>query len=261
MRALVVSIWVFINLVFFGMCGYMYLLWSQYWMYIERQTETTTSIYDQQIYFYNRGYYPSDLNLNKTSNKPFPETKPRKKHSVFKENSTVTILKNSKPRYGTRMRFSTLINRLFFRFPNLQPKDLEFDSKKYYCLKSDTKSDCDTKTELFKDVILKELRKVLMDEGNILKIGQENPYNVHYRGVRGSFEDKLPRTLLCQFKAIPLKILQRSDVGSHALREFLPKRGLFENKSFNSCAIIASAGGLKNSNLGKFIGKNGNVCR
>lgn len=101
MRALVVSIWVFINLVFFGMCGYMYLLWSQYWMYMERQTEATTSIYDQQIYFYNRGYYPSDAIANKSIIKPLPENKPRKKHSIFKENSTVTLIKNSKPRYAT----------------------------------------------------------------------------------------------------------------------------------------------------------------
>lgn len=104
MRALVVSIWVFINLVFFGMCGYMYLLWSQYWMYMERQTEATTSIYDQQIYFYNRGYYPSDAIVNKSINsKPLPETKLRKKHSIYKENSTVTLIKNSKPRYATRV--------------------------------------------------------------------------------------------------------------------------------------------------------------
>lgn len=99
MRALVVSIWVFINLVFFGMCGYMYLLWSQYWMYMERQTEATTSIYDQQIYFYNRGYYPSEVSSNKTVHYLVPEVKPRKKHSIFKENSTVTLIKNSKPRY------------------------------------------------------------------------------------------------------------------------------------------------------------------
>lgn len=142
-----------------------------------------------------------------------------------------------------------------FRFPNLQPKDFEFDSKKYYCTDSDAKNDCDMKTSVFKDELLMELKKVLMDESNILKVGVENHYNVNYRGVRGNFIDKLPRSLLCQLKEIPLRTLQRSDVGSHALKDFLPKRGLFENKHFNSCAIVASAGGLKNSNLGQFIGK------
>jgi hypothetical protein len=39
MRAVAVSVWIFINLVFVGMCGYIYLLWSQYWQYVERQQE------------------------------------------------------------------------------------------------------------------------------------------------------------------------------------------------------------------------------
>lgn len=137
----------------------------------------------------------------------------------------------------------------------MQPKDFEFDSKKYYCVESDAKIDCDIKTSIFKDQLLKELRKVFMDESNILKVGIENPYNVHYRGVRGNFVDKPPRSLLCALHEIPLRMLQRIDVGAHPLKNLLPKRGLFENKGFNSCAIIASAGGLKNSNLGKLIGK------
>lgn len=95
MRALVVSIWVFINLVFFGMCGYMYLLWSQYWMSMDRQTDTATSTYDQQIYFYNRGYY---LNEVRHSNASVPEVTLRKKHSTAKDNVTVTLIKNSRPR-------------------------------------------------------------------------------------------------------------------------------------------------------------------
>lgn len=110
------------------------------------------------------------------------------------------------------------------------------------------------KTSVFKDELLKELRKVFTDESNILKVGIENPYNVHYRGVRGNFMDKPPRSLLCQLKEVPLRTLQRMEVESHTLKGYLPKRGLFENKMFNSCAIIASAGGLKNSKLGRFIG-------
>lgn len=151
--------------------------------------------------------------------------------------------------------FSEACNNRCFRFPNLQPKDLEFDSKKYYCLERDSKGDCDMKTIAFKDEILRELRKVFMDESNILKVGVENPYNVDYRGVRGNFLDKPPRTLLCQLKEIAMRTLQRLDVGYHNLKHFLPTAELFDGKRFNSCAIIASSGALKNSNLGAFIGK------
>ncbi|KAJ3654917.1 hypothetical protein Zmor_014069 [Zophobas morio] len=241
MRALVVSIWVFINLVFFGMCGYMYLLWSQYWMFMERQTGTTTSTYDQQIYYYNRGFLPNDT--NKTHN--ITETKLRTKHSL-KDNITFTLIKNSKP-----------------RFPNLQGKDFELDTKKYICLKNDTPSDCSKKTTEFKEKILKELRRVLEDESNILKSAGENPYNVQYEGTKGNFGDKAAKEIMCELKKLRVKTLKRGDVvgGPKNLGDFLPKRSLFENKKFNSCAIVASAGALKDSNLGKTIDSHDLVLR
>ncbi|XP_044266356.1 beta-galactoside alpha-2,6-sialyltransferase 1 [Tribolium madens] len=239
MRALVVSIWVFINLVFFGMCGYMYLLWSQYWMFIERQTGTTTSTYDQQIYYYNRGFLPND------SNKTHNETKLRIKHSL-KDNVTVTLIKNSKP-----------------RFPNLQGREFELDTKKYICFKNDSFKNCSSKSLEFKEKILKELRRVLEDEGNVLKISAENPYNVQYKGTKGNFYDKTPKEIMCELKKIQVKTLKRGDVdrGPHNLGDFLPKRGLFENRKFNSCAIVASAGALKDSNLGKNIDAHDLVLR
>lgn len=234
MRALVVSIWVFINLVFFGMCGYMYLLWSQYWMFMEKQTGTTTSTYDQQIYFYNRGYLPTEI--NKTQN--VTDSKLRIKHSL-RDNVTYTFVKNSKP-----------------RFPNLQNKDFELDTKKYICLKNEAQNECLDKSKEFKEKLLKELKRVLEDEGNILKVGAENPYNVTYEGLRSDFSSKTPEQVLCELKEIKIKTLKRGDVPKHfkQLNDHLPKRGVFENRRFNSCAIVASAGALKDSNLGKFIG-------
>lgn len=165
MRALVVSVWVFINLVFFGMCGYMYLLWSQYWIYLDKSTETTPSTYDQQIYYYNRGYLPTSINKSQQ----VLEVKSRIKHSV-KENSSVTLIKNSRP-----------------RFPNLQTKEFELDTRRYSCWRNDSENDCDKKTGEFKAEILKELRRVFTDESNILRVGLENPYNVQFEGERGKF--------------------------------------------------------------------------
>lgn len=230
------------------MCGYMYLLWSQYWMYMDRQIETTTSTYDQQIYFYNRGYLPhetqnkstvshqilaSNLSTSSTKNS---EIKLRTKHST-KENSSITIIRNSRP-----------------RFPNLQMKEFEMDSKRYFCFHNESSTICDSKTSEYKEDILTELRKVLIDESNVLKVGLENPYNVHYDGERGNYMTKSPKQVLCELKKVNLRMLKRSDVSSHPLRDYLPKRNLFENRNFNSCAIVSSAGALKDSNLGQFIG-------
>ncbi|CAG9863526.1 unnamed protein product [Phyllotreta striolata] len=238
MRALAVSIWVFINLVFFGMCGYMYLLWSQYWLYIERQAETSSSNYDQQIFYYNRGYYPNNSAINL-------QAKQRQKHStIFKENLTVTVIKNSRP-----------------RFPNLQPKDFHTDSKKFVCSKNDSSIDCDKKTSEYKDNIIKELRRVFTDESNILRMGKENPYDVQYRGARGNFMEKSPKRVLCELIDAPLSTIKRADIRNHVLKEFIPKRAFFENKRYNSCAIVASAGSLRDSNLGALIDSHDLVLR
>ncbi|KAG5893484.1 hypothetical protein JTB14_010535 [Gonioctena quinquepunctata] len=196
------------------MCGYMYLLWSQYWMYLERETETTTSTYDQQIYFYNRGYLPNNSITHF-------ESKSRIKHSIIKENSSITLVKNSKP-----------------RFPNLQPKDLDLDSNRFFCWKNDSIYDCDKKTSDFKENIMKELR-----------------------GVRGNFMEKSPQEVLYQLKETPLNTLKRGDVGNQPMRDHIPKRSLFENKRFNSCAIVASAGALRDSNLGLLIDSHDLVMR
>jgi hypothetical protein len=59
MRAVAVSVWIFINLVFVGMCGYIYLLWSQYWQYVERQHEHMAGLISsgrsQILYYHNHG--------------------------------------------------------------------------------------------------------------------------------------------------------------------------------------------------------------
>lgn len=232
MRALVLSIWVFINLVFFGMVGYMYLLWSQYWMYLERQIQPTTFNYDQQIYYYNRGYAFNDSFKHNSSNS-------RIKHSLT-DDTSVTLVKNSKP-----------------RFPNLQDKDFQADTRKYDCTARDNTSECNTKTLEYKDAILKEMRKVFTAEGNFFRFGLENRYDVRYEGNRGNYINKNARQLLCQLKKSKVKTLRRLDLapGAHILREFLPKRGIFENKYYNTCAVVASAGSLRYSKLGKVIGR------
>ncbi|CAG9835211.1 unnamed protein product [Diabrotica balteata] len=163
---------------------------------------------------------------------------------IFLENSSVLLIKNSKP-----------------RFPNLQPKDFELDAKRYVCLKNDSSTNCDKKTAEFKENIVNELRRVFTDESNILRMGKQNPYNVHFRGFRGNFLEKPPEKVLCQLHDTALRTLKRGDVKHHPLKDFIPKRALFENKRFNSCAIVASAGSLKDSNLGSLIDAHDLVLR
>lgn len=184
MKALVVTIWVFINLIFFGMCGYMYLLWSQYWMYMDNQETTTMQNYDQQIYLYNRG-----LPLNDTTKSN--EIKNRTKHSI-KQSANVTFIKNSRP-----------------RFPNLQMDEKLLDNSKYLCYEK--YDDCVNKTNEFKTRIINELKRVFLDESNVFKSGLDihNPYNVNYKGSRGNYLNRTPqqvvRNYLIKFFSIKRK--------------------------------------------------------
>lgn len=240
MRAVVVSIWVFVNLVVLGMGGYIYLLWSQYWLYLERQSQnaiTTRNIYDQQIYFYNHGY-PNETKPNRSDIHVV-----RRKHTVREiKNTTVTLIKNSRP-----------------RFPNLQNKELPLDTNRYKCFPNTTDTDCARKTTNFKNELLYELRRVFSDESNVFKSGMDmhNPYNVMFVGKRGNHGDKTWKQLMCELKSVQVRTVLRSDppfnrvdIGKH-----FPRKGLFERRHFNTCAIIASAGSLRNSSLGSLIGK------
>lgn len=239
MRALVVSIWVFVNLVIIGMGGYIYLLWSQYWLYLERQNPnsiTTRNIYDQQIYNYNHGV----LNESKYDNDIVTNTK-KKLSTRDLKNISIILVKNSKP-----------------RFPNLQNKELELDTMKFRCI-DDSDSECEEKTANFKIELLYELRRVFTDESNVFKTGVEtqNPYNVYYKGKKENFMDKTTKQLLCELKKVHVRSILKNDKPFDNLEigKYLSRKTLFEKKHYNSCAIIASAGSLKDSNLGKLIGK------
>lgn len=56
MRAVALSVWLFMNLVFLGMCGYMYLLWRQYWLHSERQQTHQVSVPTAPAYPYDVQY-------------------------------------------------------------------------------------------------------------------------------------------------------------------------------------------------------------
>lgn len=64
-------------------------------------------------------------------------------------------------------------------------------------------------------------------------------------------------------KEIDFRTIRRYDepFARYDIKNYIPKRKLFENKHFNTCAIISSAGALKGSNLGKLIDSHDLVMR
>lgn len=61
---------------------------------------------------------------------------------------------------------------------------------------------------------------------------------------------------MCDLKDLNFRTIRKYDEPfvNYEIKNYIPKRRLFENKHFNNCAIISSAGALKGSNLGKLIG-------
>ncbi|KAJ2946444.1 hypothetical protein O0L34_g12486 [Tuta absoluta] len=165
------SVWVFLNLLCFGMCGYLYLIWSQYWMYIEKQrlfnkapaTERSslTGLSFEKKFSYNAAYNASTLRMD----------------SVRKRSAIGSFWSNGKPGASNNV----VRKDGSPRFPNIHKPVLEFDSEKYLCddLYS---SDCQTRSAEFKDVLLKEFHRVLMGESKVFRSGLDvhNTYNVKY---------------------------------------------------------------------------------
>lgn len=225
------------------MCGYMYVLWSQYWMYIEKDVYATTNNYEQQIYSYNRG-----LPLNDTSKSDHSHKSNNTKHHSTRDVDNVTIIKNARP-----------------RFPNLQGDDFVLDTQKYTCLFNDSTNECDSKIKQYKEKILNELKRVFMDEGNVLKSGldNQNPYNVQYKGARENHLNKDREVLMCEFKKVNVSTARRTQepFSRNVFKDFIPKRDFLENKKYKTCAIVASSGSLVNSRLGHFIDNHDVVLR
>lgn len=84
----------------------------------------------------------------------------------------------------------------------------------------------------------------------------ENKYGVKYRGskFRGS---PTREQLLCSFRGAGVRSLRDGDepFTRQGVAKHFPSTALLEGRYFNTCAIISSAGALKGSKLGNFIGQ------
>ncbi|XP_050302266.1 beta-galactoside alpha-2,6-sialyltransferase 2 [Anthonomus grandis grandis] len=212
---------IFINLIIFSLGVYFYTLWTKYDI-PQKPLSPTTSTYDRQIYLYNRG---------------------------LKENQSGPLLSRQKHHANKPM------------FPSSNMHVLEFDSCQYCCQTNDNPQTCHNKTLSFKMQLLRELSNTVAEEANVLNKGNaENKYNVHYVGPKEDFTEKPAKVVLCELMNTKLNTLRRSEVEG-GLRASLPRRGFFENKAFNSCAVVASSGALRGSNLGNFIDSHDVVLR
>lgn len=121
----------------------------------------------------------------------------------------------------------------------------------YFCRDKHT-IECQNKTKEFRQKILNEFRKSITET-----IDEPNYYNVY--DTRQTVQFYNATSSICMILAADVKTLRQKDepFNTHPIGEMLPKRKLFGRKlrDKRNCIIVSSAGSLKNSNLGHFIGE------
>jgi len=122
---------------------------------------------------------------------------------------------------------------------------------------------------LYREQIVAQLRSTVRETGQqVAGANFPNTYNVSYRGtMRNKMEvrnSRSPRQLLCDAaKHVRLETFKR---GNHLFQKlqldrFFPDVNFLEDKVYNSCAVVSSAGSLKDSGLGPFIDSHDLVIR
>ncbi|XP_049887298.1 beta-galactoside alpha-2,6-sialyltransferase 2 [Pectinophora gossypiella] len=263
MRAAAMSVWVFINLLCFGMCGYLYLIWSQYWMNIEKQrlfNKTPSTPQRSSL---------TSLNLEAKYNYPVYNASTLRIDSVRKRSaiggfwSSGKVVQSPDKLSGSQHPSNNNIVRKSNgspRFPNVHKPVLEFDSEKYLCDDLFT-PECDARTEEFKELMLKEFHRVLMGESKVFRSGLDvhNTYDVKYEGSPRKEMSRLE--LLCALRAVRLRTVTSEDEPFKRLGFRIPGSPLQQHRAFNTCAVVTSAGALLGSRLGEFIDSHDMVLR
>ncbi|XP_026726043.1 beta-galactoside alpha-2,6-sialyltransferase 2 [Trichoplusia ni] len=269
MKAAAMSVWVFINLLFFGMCGYLYLIWSQYWMYIEKQRLFNKIPGGPQKTMASGLNYQSPYSPDKYQSKIFNSTlridsiRKNRRSAVGGLWSGGVSMQASNKTSGSNIHPSNNIVRKSHgspRFPNIHKPLLEFDSDKYFC-DDFLSADCEERTAEFKELLLKEFHRVLMGESKVFRSGLEahNTYDVRYDSSNRKEASK--KEVMCSLKAVKVRTVRASDEPFARLGFKIPRLALHQGRHYNTCAVVTSAGALLGSRLGDFIDSHDMVLR
>ena len=130
-------------------------------------------------------------------------------------------------------------------FTNSKITNIAFDASKFICSEQNS-DECVNKTSNYKVKILEEFKRILHET----KEESEFLYNVNYSKIETN------ATEYCHLLEANVRTLSIDDspFDSNEIGTKFPGNPLF-TEAGKSCAIVASSGSLKNSNLGKFIGK------
>eukprot|EP00088_Acartia_fossae_P005196 TRINITY_DN12277_c0_g1_i1.p1 TRINITY_DN12277_c0_g1~~TRINITY_DN12277_c0_g1_i1.p1 ORF type:complete len:422 (-),score=82.13 TRINITY_DN12277_c0_g1_i1:397-1662(-) len=118
----------------------------------------------------------------------------------------------------------------------------------------------------YKDQILNQLKSTVSEAGRQVNSASfPNAYNVSYTGSYAKQDVHLTtRQLLCSAKKnLHIRTFSQRDQFFNKLKlaQFFPESELFHNRTFNTCAVVTSAGSMKHAKLGQFIDDHDLVLR
>jgi len=121
--------------------------------------------------------------------------------------------------------------------------------------------------KVYKEQLYTQLRNtVLVTAKQVQDEDFPNAYNVSYKGNLADNTTQNPSSdqLLCDARnKIKLSTFTKDNEMFRSLKldRFFPDKPLFENKVYNSCAVVSSGGSLHKSGLGSFIDSHDLVLR
>jgi len=118
----------------------------------------------------------------------------------------------------------------------------------------------------YKDQILSQLKSTVNEAGRQVNTASfPNAYNVSYTGHLAKQDAHFTtKQLLCSAKKnVHIHTFSQRDQFFNKLKlaQFFPESDLLLNRTFNTCAVVTSAGSLKHSKLGHFIDSHDLVLR
>ena len=237
MRIIVAFLCFFLFILMSGTVSYVYLMWTKYWIRVQSMETKYSSAKQVQRLSDN---HPKRSVLHRRRQKfDTPERM---------SDGEEIAPKPKRPRFGRN-----------YALEDITKKDISLAELPQDKLLAHLRE--------YKDQLYSQLRNTVMDTGKQVEGASfPNTYNVSYKGAFGEKlgSNKSPYDILCGARTkIKLSTLKRDNKLFQKLKldRFFPKNSLLQDRHFNTCAVVSSAGSLKGSGLGSFIDTHDIVLR
>lgn len=227
MRFLTTFLCLFLLLLSVGTLTYIYLIWTTYWQRIAKLTKENNL----------HGY-----------------------HSVVRlkyDDTTGKFVAND----ADTQRFIEYRRRKFHDYEN---GDDDNGEDEFFPINNGDESE---ELNKYEKKIIGQLRSTVIETGKSVQVGEiKNSYHVNYNGKKAPLlkSSRPPAMLICDAKRkVSIRTFQKGDYffRKQDLDKFFSESQLLHAQTFNSCAVVSSAGSLKGSNLGSVIDSHDFIIR